>query len=1030
MEKMHQWRAALTEASNLCGLDSKSFRPESELVQRTVGDVLKKLPQYLSSDEQYFKGLIGIKENIKEIESLLSIGSKDIRLIGIWGMGGIGKTTHARVVFQRLSHSQFESCCLLLNVREEHERHGLDHLRRKLISNLLNDETILKMDTPVEALPFNIFDRLRHKKVFIVLDDVDKSILLDDLIEGCHQLALGSRIIVTTRDKQVLRKAAHGIYKVESLNDNESLELFRLHAFRENSPTIDDEMVLKVTRYANGNPLALKVLGSFLCCRSKIDWESALKKLKRVPNLEIQNVLKISYEGLDKGNKDIFLDIACLFKSSFTRDHGESILDDGNSSVKIEISVLIENSLLENIKGRWENVLWMHDLLRQLGRAIIRDEDKEPGNRSRLSDAMEVCEVLENSAGTKAVEVISLNMFEIKKNVKVCHGAFSNMHNLRILKIYYFDDIRRNEFLPVCDNNIGGNKFKLSVPQDLDSYLSNKLRYFQWDLYPLKWLPSNFIPENLVELVLRGSRVEKLWNNHRVVSLPVLRRMDLSYSKFLTQLPDLSQSPNLESINLAGCTSLVQVLSALQNLDKLTYLNLNGCSKLRDFHEISKRTKGLSKSCIQNFTSNLCLYSTQAHISQKFAPNLSYLGLSGTTIEILPPSIGYLSGLVELDLWSCKRLKSLPTSICHLKSLESLDLRWCEKLKAFPEILEPMEHLTLLMLNGTGIKELPESIENLVSLRALYMQVCKDFEFLPNSLRNLRNLEIICLDSCSKFQMLPSLPPSLLDLAVEYCERLKSLPEVPSLCLSLSAIGCTSLENISYWRAPILLDLDITKKLNGIYDYIDFYGCEKLDQNTRNMLTDQAVIHIVSRLKFGRTSERCHDFRYPGDEIPRWFNYQTCGTSINNVMLPPYWNNDDFLGFAFCIVLHQNKINPHIFLDIDCKLDSKTIDHDHLYEYHFFTYVEEKEVSSDHVLMWYVTKPTLQEEMNGLNWPSTCSTEAFFHVWHEYYDSRVYGRKSDEIKKFGVRLVYKQDIDRLDAETVRKNKRRFNECCE
>ncbi|XP_060673942.1 TMV resistance protein N-like [Ziziphus jujuba] len=81
MEKMHQWRAALTEASNLCGLDSKSFRPESELVQRTVGDVLKKLPQYLSSDEQYFKGLIGIKENIKEIESLLSIGSKDIRLI-------------------------------------------------------------------------------------------------------------------------------------------------------------------------------------------------------------------------------------------------------------------------------------------------------------------------------------------------------------------------------------------------------------------------------------------------------------------------------------------------------------------------------------------------------------------------------------------------------------------------------------------------------------------------------------------------------------------------------------------------------------------------------------------------------------------------------------------------------------------------------------------------------------------------------------------------------------------------------------
>nr|XP_048322615.1 disease resistance protein RUN1-like [Ziziphus jujuba var. spinosa] len=629
-------------------------------------------------------------------------------------------------------------------------------------------------------------------------------------------------------------------------------------------------MVLEVTTYANGNPLALKVLGSFLSSRSKEDWESALKRLKRFPNPEIQDVLRISYEGLDdNGIKGTFLDIACLYNSSFTRDHAESILDDGNSSVKIEISVLIEKSLTENIsEGNRDNELWMHDLLRQMGRAIVHDEDKEPGNRSRLCDAMEICEVLENSMGTKAVEVISFKLSEIKKNVKVCSGAFSNMHNLRILKIYYFDDLVGNDFYR---NNTGGNEFKLYIPQDLDSYLSNKIRFFQWDFYPLKSLPSNFIPENLVELVLRGSHVEKLWNNCKVQCLTVLRKIDLSYSKFLTQLPDLSQSPNLESINLEGCTSLVQVLLSLQNLDKLTYLNLNGCSKLRDFQDISKRTEGyldvlkfggiknvlnnftFLKRCIQSFISNLCLYSSQDHISEKFAPNLRYLDLSETAIETAPPSIGYLSGLVELDLGHCKRLKSLPTSICHLKSLELLYLVGCEKLKTFPEILEPMEHLRTLWLDYSGIKELPESIENIVSLRRLYMQHCGDLQFLPDNLCKLRNLKIIWLDNCSKFQKLPSLPSSLLELSLRYCERLKSLPEIPSQCLSLKAKGCTSLENISNLRAPLLHDLDIIRHRDFL-DYIDFYGCEKLDQNTRNsMLADHAVIKILSRLIFVNT---------------------------------------------------------------------------------------------------------------------------------------------------------------------------------
>ncbi|XP_060673932.1 disease resistance protein RUN1-like [Ziziphus jujuba] len=917
-------------------------------------------------------------------------------------MAGIGKTTLASAVFQRLSYFQFESCCFLWNVREEYLRHGRNYMRKKLLSDLLRDESILSMDTPFVGSSF-IHGKLCRLKVLIVLDDVDSSKQLDDIVGPYDRFASGSKIdhfapgsiiIVTTKNKQVLiEKEANDIYKLAGLNHKESLELFNLHAFGKSSPSKDYEMLVNhATRYADGHPLALKVLGSFLHSKSTDEWESALNKLKIIPNKDILDVLRISYEGLDKGEQNLFLDIACLINQSFTREDAEKMLDAGDSFVKIGLTVLIEKSLIESCEN---NELWMHDLLRQVGQTIVHDEHREPGKRSRVWDVNDVCHVLERNTGTAGVEGISFNMSKISIDIKVCRAAFSEIYNLRILKIYCEKKFKL--YLPQglgsrLSDNIHNKKFKLYLPQGFGSYLSDKLSYLQWDLYPLKSLPSKFSPENLVELILHGSHVQKLWNHHEVKSLPMLRRIDLSYSQLLTELPD-PHSPNLESLNLEGCKSLVHVLSSRPNLEKLTYLNLNGCSKLRDLDDISKSTQGYLdvarlggiknlwknftylKSCIQSFTGNLCLYSSQGHISQKFAPDLRCLLLCHTAIETVPPSIGDLSGLVQLKLSFCRKFKSLPSSICHLKSLESLNLCGCEKLKTFPEILEPMKRLRFLQLSYSGIKELPESIVNLVSLINLDTSGCKDLEFLPNGLCNLRNLKAIKLGFCSKLQKLPSLPPSLHVL------------------------------------------------------------------NTHNtMIADRVVIQILASIKFG-SDTLYHNFCYPGDEIPKWFNHQTCGTSINNIMLPPYWNNDDFLALAFCIVFHWNKIDKNRMLITSCTLKFKTIDDGSLYKYHNCTLSSMfNQFSSNHVLIWYVKRQSSEsgQEMDGLDWPTTCSTEASFHVCLAYYEqigrfvSKLsnLGSKYGEIKKFGVWFVYKQDMERCDAETERKNKRSFNECCE
>ncbi|XP_029126224.1 TMV resistance protein N-like [Cajanus cajan] len=353
---------------------------------------------------------------------------ENVQVIGIWGMGGIGKTTIAKALFSQL-FPQYDAVCFLANVREESKKLGLISLCDKLLSELLKDEHC-KYNIAAAGSTF-IMRRLSNKKVLIVLDDVDSSDQLDVLCrEQCNYVGPDSKVIITTRNRHLLTGRVDKIYEVKIWNFAKSLELFCLHAFKERHPKKGyEDLSERAVKYAGGVPLALKVLGSNLHCRSTEFWDCELSKLINCPNERIQNVLEVSYDGLDNLQKKIFLDIAFFFKGE-DKDDVIRILDACGFYATSGVKVLEDKAL---ITISYAGTIQMHDLIQEMGLNIVRGGSEDPGKRSRLRDIEEVSDVLENKKGSDVVEGIKLDLSQIE-DLHLNADTFNLMSNLRILR--------------------------------------------------------------------------------------------------------------------------------------------------------------------------------------------------------------------------------------------------------------------------------------------------------------------------------------------------------------------------------------------------------------------------------------------------------------------------------------------------------------------------------------------------------------------------------------------------------------------
>ncbi|KAH9726354.1 ADP-ribosyl cyclase/cyclic ADP-ribose hydrolase [Citrus sinensis] len=593
-EKLRSWRKALKEASSLSGFHSLNIRPESELINEVVNHISKRLLDQVFRRNDKKNQLVGVESRVEEIESLLGVQSKDVYALGIWGIGGIGKTTIARATFDKIS-SDFEGSCFLENVREESQKTGgLACLRQKLLSNLLKDKNV-SLDIGLN------FRRLSRMKVLIVFDDVTCFNQLESLTESLDWLTPVSRIIITTRNKQVLRNwGVSKIYEMEALEYHHALELFSRHAFKQNHPDVGyEKFSSKVMKYAQGVPLALKVLGCFLYEREKEVWESAINKLQRILHPSILE------------EKNIFLDVACFFQG----EDVNLVMKFHNASgfyPEIGISVLVDKSLIAIDSY---NKIRMHDLLQELGREIVRQESINPGNRSRLWHHEDIYEVLTYNTGTEKIEGICLDMSKVKE-LRLNPNTFTKMPKLRFLKFYssLFN---------------GENKCKMSYLQDPGFA---EVKYLHWHGYPLKSLPSNDI-EQLWDLILnlRGSKSLKSLPSG-IFNLEFLTKLDLSGCSKLKRLPEIS-SGNISWLFLRGI-AIEELPSSIERQLRLSWLDLSDCKRLKSLPSSLYRLKSLGILDLHGCSNLQRLPECLGQLSSPITCNLAK-----TNIERIPESI-------------------------------------------------------------------------------------------------------------------------------------------------------------------------------------------------------------------------------------------------------------------------------------------------------------------------------------------------------------------------------------------------------
>ncbi|XP_039164574.1 TMV resistance protein N-like [Eucalyptus grandis] len=390
-----KWKWALRKIAGKKGYDllTRNNGYQGALAEEVVGyikEVLKKNDLYVPD------GLVDIEQPIQEVmiklgvvyanKKATGVDGECVRVLGICGMPGVGKTTVAKIVYNKIHHL-FQRCSFLPDITTTFESSGVKGLLEKLISDLRmkNYGGLSTHDQSIEVMKKSF----REMKVLIFLDDVQDFDHIRHLVGKISWFGPGSRILLTIRRKDVLceYRGVADTYEVEPMRSCHALQLFCKHAFCKYPPEEEKNeyyhLSVDIINSFEGLPLSIRETASYL---NNCGWDIEIwretsdfsrKKLER----KVKLAFEASYNSLDEYTRKIFLDIACFYNGMDWRIPTCKWQANGYHPLR-SIKILIDMCL---IKIGENNKFWMHNQLSKYGKEIVGKHSRLYNHKDALS---------------------------------------------------------------------------------------------------------------------------------------------------------------------------------------------------------------------------------------------------------------------------------------------------------------------------------------------------------------------------------------------------------------------------------------------------------------------------------------------------------------------------------------------------------------------------------------------------------------------------------------------------------------------
>ncbi|KAK6776281.1 hypothetical protein RDI58_027282 [Solanum bulbocastanum] len=817
----------------------------------------------------------------KEIEDLLvhllseDANGKNLAVVPIVGMGGVGKTTLAKAVYNDEKVKDHFGLKAWFCVSEAYDAF---RITKGLLQEIGSID--LKVDYNLNQLQVKLKDSLKGKKFLVVLDDVwnDNYNEWDDLRNLFVQGDLGSKIIVTTRKKSVALMMGSGAINVGTLSSEVSWALFKRHSLENRDPEEHpafEEVGRKIADKCKGLPLALKALAGILRCKSEVDeWRDILRsEIWELPSClnGILPALMLSYNDLPAYLKQCFAYCAIYPKDSpFCKDQVihlwivNGLVQQFRSGNQYFLE-LRSRSLFEMVPASSERDVekfLMHDLVNDLAqiassKLCIRLEENEGSHMLEQSQHVsysmgtdgefEKLKLLSKSEQLRTLlPVNTFYSFHLSK--RVLHNILTRLTSLRALSLsgYAFVELPDELFIEL--------KFLRFL--DLSWTKIKKLPDSICVLYNLETLLLSYC-YYLEELPLQ---MEKLIN---------LRHLDISYSSLLTNLRHLDISYNslskLKSLHvLVGAKFLLGGPGGLSMEDLGKLNNLYGSLSILELQNVVDRREAVkAKMREKNHVDKLFLEwsesstadnsQTERDILDELRPHTNIkevriTGYRGTKFPNWLADHSFLK-LVELSLSYCQDCYSLP-ALGQLPCLKFLSISVMDGITELTEEFygnssskKPFNSLEKLEFKdmpewkqwhklGSGefpkleklsIENCPELMgelpENLCSLTKLIISECPELNLDTSQLEGMKQIVELSIVRCNSLTPLPFsiLPSTLKRMRISCCEELKSEEAVGEMSYcnmlleDLTLQECDSIDDISPELLPRARKLTVSR---------------------------------------------------------------------------------------------------------------------------------------------------------------------------------------------------------------------------